>query len=338
MTPEYRPSCPHPVGRICGHLTAGTDITRYRADVASDDVVRAARTALGPVGVLLPVSFTSTPTADQQRDAVGRLERAGARTAWTNEVVGKDALVQLGVLLAATRRLTFGTGIANVWARPPQTLHAAAATLADAYPGRLVLGIGGGYPQQAASVGREFGRPLTTMRDYLDGMDAPGAPPAPPGAYPRLIAANGPKMLALAAERADGALPAGLPPAFTAQARAALGPDKLLVVGMTTIPDDDPERARSVAGAAVAASSGMEWYARTLARLGYTEQQITDADPALVDDVVAHGDAARIAAAARAHLAAGADHVVVQLQMGRDYAEAVEVLEALVPALTEDGC
>src|SRR6516164_7573269 len=159
------------------------------------EVVDAARKALGPFGVSLPVSFTSTPPADLQRDAVIRLESAGYRAIWTNEVIGKDALVQLGVLLSATRQMVFGTCIANIWARPAQTMHAAAAQLAEAYPGRFVLGLGVGYPEQAASTGQEFGSPLATMRDYLDRMDSPTWPPAPDAAYPRILAANGPKML-----------------------------------------------------------------------------------------------------------------------------------------------
>ena len=86
-------------------------------------VVEAARRALGPVGVLLPVSMTSVPPVDLQRDAVNRLEHAGYRAAWTNEVVGgKDALVQLAVLLAATERMVFGASIANMWARPRRPL------------------------------------------------------------------------------------------------------------------------------------------------------------------------------------------------------------------------
>jgi probable F420-dependent oxidoreductase len=197
------------------------------------NVVGAAREALGPVGAFLPVSMTSTPSAGLQREAVGRLERAGYRAAWTNEALGgKDALVQVAVLLAATERMVFGTGIANIWAREPQMAHGAAALLAQAYPGRFVLGLGVGYPEQAASTGREFGRPLATMRDYLDRMAAPAQPPAPDAAYPRIIAANGPKMLALAGEIADGAIPAMQPPEFTAQARQVLGPDKLLVAGL----------------------------------------------------------------------------------------------------------
>jgi probable F420-dependent oxidoreductase len=173
---------------------------------------------------------------------VGRLERAGWRALWTNEVIGKDALVQLAVLLSATERMVFGTCIANIWARPAQTMHAAAAELAQAYPGRFVLGLGVGYREQAASVGREFGSPLATMRDYLNRMDSPTSPPAPHIAYPRILAANGPKMLALAGDSADGALPAMLPPEFSAHARQSLGPDKLLVVGVA-IPFDGQDPA-----------------------------------------------------------------------------------------------
>ena len=199
--------------------------------MGNSTMVEEARRALGPVGAFLPVPTTSAPPIDLQRDAVRRLERAGYRATWTNEAVGgKDALVQLAVLMAATERMVFGTGIANIWARSAQTTHAAAALLAQAYPGRFVLGLGVGYPQQAASVGREFGSPLATMRDYLDRMGAPTQLPAPDVAYPRIIGANGPKMLALAGEITDGALPAMQPPEFTAQARRVLGPDKLLVV------------------------------------------------------------------------------------------------------------
>ena len=200
--------------------------------------VDAARPSLGAVGAYLPVPFASMPPVDLQREAAGRLERAGYRTAWVNETVGgKDPLVQLALLLPATEGMTFGTGIANVWARAPQAAHAAAAMLAQAYPGRLVLGLGVGYPQQAALVGREYGSPLAVMRDYLERMAAPTMTPAPDAPYARIVAANGPKMIALAAELADGVLPAGLPPAFTAQVRELLGPDKLLVVALSVITD-----------------------------------------------------------------------------------------------------
>jgi probable F420-dependent oxidoreductase len=259
--------------------------------MSTNPAVDAARQALGPVGACLPVSFSGAVPIDRQRVAVRQLERAGYRAAWTNEVVGgKDALVHLAILLAATERLVFGTSIANIWAREPQTAHAAAAQLAEAYPGRFVLGLGVGYPQQAAATGREFGRPLARMRDYLNRMTAPTEPPAPDVAYPRIIAANGPKMLALAGDIADGALPAGVVPEFTAQARQELGPDKLLVIGLSVPADSD---------------DGVQSTAR------------------------------ETASAARRHLAAGADHVVLLPPIGADFTAGVDQLERLAPALMQ---
>jgi probable F420-dependent oxidoreductase len=283
-------------------------------------VVESARRALGPVGVFLPFSRTSAAPADRQREAVRRLERAGYRATWTNEAVGgKDALVQLAVLLAATERMVFGTSIANIWARAPQTAHGAAALLAQAFPDRFVLGLGVGYPHQAASVGREFGSPVGTMRDYLDQMGAPTQLPAPEVAYPKIIGANGPKMLALSGEIADGAMPAMVPPEFTVQARRLLGPDKLLVVGLAVAAD---------AGRLGAPGT----YAATMARLGYSEQDIAEVSDRLVDALVGYGGAAAIAAKVGEHLAAGADHVLV-LPSVTDFADGVDQLEQLAPAL-----
>ncbi|MEV1249537.1 TIGR03620 family F420-dependent LLM class oxidoreductase [Nonomuraea sp. NPDC050022] len=299
-------------------------------------VVDAARQALGPVGLTLPVSFTSALSIDLQREAVERLERAGYHAVWTNEVVGgKDALVQLAVLLAATRRMVFGTGIANVWARSPQTMHGAAAVLAQAYPGRFVLGLGVGYPQQAADTGREFGSPLTTMRDYRERMDSPTSPPAPDVTYPRIIAANGPKMLALAGEIADGAMPAGGPPEFTAQVRQVLGPDKLLVIGLSVVPGGDRDRARAIAREWVSGSLRQTWYAAALARFGYSDQEIAEVSDRVVDAIIAHGDPADIAAKVREHLAAGADHVTLMQPIGTDFSVGVDQFERLAPALRD---
>jgi probable F420-dependent oxidoreductase len=298
-------------------------------------VVDAARQALGPVGVCLPVSLTSTPSADLQREAVGRLEHAGYRAVWTNEVIGKDAFVQLAMLLAATERMVFGTCIANIWARSAQTTHAASAQLAQAYPGRFVLGIGVGYPEQAASTGQEFGTPLSTMRDYVDRMDSPTWPPAPDVAYPRIVAANGPKMLALAGEIANGAMPAGLPPEFTARARRLLGPDKLLVVGLTVAPASDRDRAKAAARESISVRLGAPSYAARMAGLGYSVQDIAEVSDRLVDALVAHGDPAAVAAKVREHLVAGADHVTLLLPIGGEFATGVNQLEHLAPALAD---
>lgn len=288
---------------------------------------------IGPVGVCLPVTFTAAVRADEQRAAVRALEGAGIGAAWVNEVPGKDALAQLAVLLAATGRMAFGTCVANVWARPPQTMHGAAAQLADAFPGRFTLGLGVGYPQQAELVGRDFGRPLATMRDYVAGMAAPAQVPAPDAAYLRLLAANGPRMLALAGEIADGALPFGLPPEHTARARRLLGPDRLLVVGQSVVLDDDRDRAREAARAMAAAWSARPSFESTMAGLGYPPGE-TDRT---LDALVAHGGPDAVAAAVRAHLAAGADHVTLQQPIGTDFGTGIDNLVRLAPALAEVG-
>jgi probable F420-dependent oxidoreductase len=155
-------------------------------------------------------------------------------------------------------------------------------------------------------------------------------------AYPRIIAANGPKMLALSGEIADGAMPAMVPPEFTADARQLLGPDKLLVVGLAVVADADPDRAKETARQRVAARLGQPGtYAATMARLGYSEQEIAEVGDRLVDGLVGHGDAARIAAKVREHLAAGADHVMVMSTGTDDFTDGVDQLEQLAPTLAE---
>jgi probable F420-dependent oxidoreductase len=286
-----------------------------------------ARQALGPIGACLPVSFTVAPDMALQREAVARLEHAGYRAVWTNEVIGKDALVQVAMLLAATERVAFGTAIANIWARQPQTAHGAAAVLAQAYPDRFVLGLGVGYPEQAAGTGQEFGSPLATMRDYLDRMDSPTWPPAPDVPYPRIIAANGPKMLALAGEIAHGAMPAMVPPEFTAEARGLLGPDKLLVVGLAVAVDSDRDRAKATARETVSGWLGRRSYAATMDRLGYSVRDIAEVSDRLVNALVAHGNPEDIGVKVREHLVAGADHVALMLPVGGDFATGVDQLE-----------
>jgi probable F420-dependent oxidoreductase len=301
-------------------------------DTAS--TVSAARRALGAVGAYLPASFTAALDIGRQRAAAEQLEQLGFGAAWANEGIGgKDVLAQLGILMAATDRLAFGTGIANIWARAPQTLHGGAALLAAAYPERLVIGIGLGYPRQAAAVGQEFGRPRATMRSYLERMDSPGMAPAPDASYPRIIAANGLRMLGLAAEIAEGAIPAGLPPEYTARARRVLGPDKLLVVGVALVAGASRSETRPTARARVAGAPGEPASrAALLAELGYAAEDIESVSDSLVDAMVAHGDPDSVAETVRAHLAAGADHVTFLVD-GRDFAGAMKQLETVAPAL-----
>ena len=206
-------------------------------------IVDDTRRALGPVGAFLPAPYDVALSAAEQRAAARRLEAAGWSAVWLNEAVGgKDTMVQAAVLLAATDALTIGTGIANIWARPAVTLHGGAAAVADAFPGRFVLGIGVGYAHQAELVGQQFGPPAPTMRAYLDAMDTPTRLPAPDAPYARLLAANGPKLLELSRDRADGALPAMPSPERTAELRTLLGAEKLLVA-LVHLPADQADDA-----------------------------------------------------------------------------------------------
>lgn len=301
--------------------------------MTTPDLIDRARRSLGRVGAFVPnVPFAQPTPIAEQRTAVQRLEQAGFSTAWVNEGVGgKDVFTQVAVLAAAADQITFGTAVANVWARPPQTAHGAAAMLAQAYPGRFVLGLGVGYREQAAAVGKDFSRPLATMRDYLDTMKTPQAmTPAPPAEYARIVAAGGPKMLALAGRFADGALPTLVPPRFTGQARQEIGPDKLLVVALSVAFDRDPDRARSVARefATNVINRPGSPYAVNLARLGYTSEDLSLPSDRLVDDVIGHGDAPAIAAKVQEHLDAGADHVRISV-IADDFTTGVDRLEAL---------
>ncbi len=143
-------------------------------------------------------------------------------------------------------------------------------------------------------------------------------------------------MMALARELADGALPAGLPPEFTAQARETLGPGKLLVVALSVITDTtDRDTARASASNAVAASLSRSWYAATIARLGCSDRQIAAVRDELVNAIVGYGEPDSIAARGAAHQAAGADHVILlpSAAADLDLMTGVRQLEHLAPAV-----
>ncbi|GCB48081.1 TIGR03620 family F420-dependent LLM class oxidoreductase [Streptomyces sp. NL15-2K] len=281
------------------------------------DVIHSTRQRLGRVGIYLDTRLGGPlPPAEVQRQMLARIEELGYGSAWTNEAIGgKDVFAQLGIWLAATERFVVGSGIANMWARPGRTMHGAAAVLADGYPGRFVLGIGTGKADQAAAVGLRYDRPLAQLRSYLDQMEAPPLTIAPPpdAQYPRLLAAVGPKMLALAGERADGALPAAVPPEQIAAARETLGPDKLLIQMLATVPDTDRQRAREIARTIVRAiiKRAESQYVHSLGRLGFTEEEVTGLDDRVLDALAVYGDETVIAKRVNAYLDAGADHVVI---------------------------
>jgi probable F420-dependent oxidoreductase len=176
------------------------------------------------------------------------------------------------------------------------------------------------------------------MSAYLDALEAaPWAGPATAGRPPLVLAALGPRMLELAAARADGAHPYFVPVEHTRFARERLGPGPVLAVEIAGVLDHDPARARETARAFARRYLALENYVRNLRRLGWSDEDLeSDGSDRLLDAVVVQGDGAAIASRIREHLDAGADHVCLQLRapdpafLGVDaYAEVRETLGAL---------
>jgi probable F420-dependent oxidoreductase len=210
--------------------------------------------------------------ADVVCEAAREIEALGYGALWTGEAIGREVLSAAQLLLAATDSLIVATGIANIWARDALATAAGQLTLGEAYPDRFILGIGVSHKPLLEVRGESYGKPLTFMRDYLDGMDTGyGVYRAvqPANRPPRLLAALGPKMLELAAARADGAHTYFVPPEHTAGAREILGPDKLLVPEQVCVLSEDASVAREIARRHTASYLRLPNYTANLARFGF---------------------------------------------------------------------
>lgn len=273
-------------------------------------------------------------------DALRRMDQLGYRACWIPETVAnKEVMSQSAILLAASERIILGSGIANIHARDPMAMANGARALGEAFPGRFVLGIGVSHAPSVARRGGRYGPPIETMRAYLDAMAAAdyGAPmPEPP--VPLVLAALGPRMLELAAERADGAHPYFVPVEHTAFARRILGPDSCLIVEQTAVLARDAQTGRRIARAFARGYLALPNYANNLRRLGWTEDDLAgDGSDRLIDALIAWGDAAAIAERVRAHLDAGADHVCIQLRGESISDPMLDGLAELLETLGEPG-
>jgi probable F420-dependent oxidoreductase len=210
-----------------------------------------------------------------------------------------------------------------------------ARSLAEAYPGRFVLGIGVSHAPSVATRGGDYAKPIETMTAYLDGMAAASwAGPELAEPVPLVLAALGPRMLELAAERADGAHPYFVPVDHTPAARNALGPAPCLAVEQTAVLTTDADTARRIGRAFAKHYLALPNYANNLRRLGWSDSDIAnDGSDKLIDTVIAWGDADAIIARVKAHLDAGADHVCVQLRTESSADPAVEGYRELAAGL-----
>ena len=255
---------------------------------------------LGKVGVW---TFYRALGEDNAGAAASLAERLGFGALW---IGGSPRLPNMRPLLEASERLVVATGIVNIWHYEPEQLAAEFAELDADFPGRLLVGIGIGHPENTD----EYARPLATTRAFLDRLDrAPAQLPADR----RCLAALAPRMLALSAERSLGTHPYFTAVAHTRTARMAVGPGALVAPELACVLDEDRERGRATARAYAEHYLGLRNYRNALLAHGFDESDCVDGgSERLIDEVVPQGSVSKIAAVVRRHFDAGADHVCLQ--------------------------
>ena len=273
---------------------------------------------LGPVGIWTGV-LDQVPSA-RAAEFAAEIEELGYGAIWIPEAVGRDPFVMATLLLAGSSSIPVATGIANIYARDAMTMANAQRTVAEAFEGRFLLGLGVSHAHLVAGLRKhDYSRPLSYMREYLQRMHKAVFFAHGPEDLPEMVlAALGPKMLQLSATATAGAHPYFVPPEHTAVARETMGPDAALYPEQMVILDTDPASARELARKSMAIYLGLPNYTNNLLRLGFEQSDIDggpDGGPSdrLVDAIVVWGTAEQIRARVQAHLDAGADHVGVQV-------------------------
>jgi probable F420-dependent oxidoreductase len=280
---------------------------------------------LGRVGIWW--SGTWREDDDASVDVAAEMESLGYQTLWSSGGFNPGLSTRFERLLSATTHVVVASGIVSIWVAAPHEVASEVALLDARFPGRFLLGLGASH----APVVEDYSRPYSHMVDYLDALDAKGAV-APDR---RMLAALGPRMLRLAADRSAGAHPYFVPVEHTVRARQTLGAGPLLAPEVTVVLERDPSKARAVARTFMATYLALPNYTNNLRTLGFGDDDLAGGgSDRLVDAVVGWGDVDAIAGRVRAHHDAGADHVCVQVASGRNSFPLAEYRE-LAPALVE---
>jgi probable F420-dependent oxidoreductase len=245
------------------------------------------------------------------------IEKLGYGAVWIGGSPAGD-LNDVEPILERTETLQVATGIVNVWTAPAKQVADAYHRIEDAYPGRFLLGIGIGHPEHT----EEYRKPYDVLVEYLDVLDEECVPTSR-----RVVAALGPKVLKLSAQRSAGAHPYLTTPEHTAQAREVIGNSVFLAPEHKVVLTTDTDEARAIGRQTVDFYLNLSNYLNNWKRLGFTDQDIAKpGSDKLIDAVVAHGTADDISKRLGEHLEAGADHVAIQVLGGPD---------RLLPTLTE---
>lgn len=294
----------------------------------------ALRTVLGPVGVWAALDGVR---ADEILRFAQAVEDLGFPALWINEGSGREPFALLGSLARVTSRLTLGLGVATIYARDAMAARAGARTISDLADGRFVMGLGVSHRSSANARGHAYDVPLTTMRAYLDSYEkAPWSGPAV--TEPSLVlAALGPKMLALAATRTAGAFPYLVSASMVRDARrtldATIGPGDerpVLVVSLEAVLGDGPD-VREAARATIARYMGQPNYRNNLARGGFSDADMDTVSDRLVDALVAVGGTDELRERVAAMREAGADHVAVIPLSAAGRQASLETARAVAP-------
>jgi probable F420-dependent oxidoreductase len=252
------------------------------------------------------------------------IERLGYGTIW---VAGSPPaeLSFVEPILEATTTTKVATGIVNIWTAAAKPVADSFHRINAAYPGRFLLGIGVGHPEADG----QYQKPYGALVSYLDELDEYGVP-----ASQRVVAALGPRVLKLAADRSAGAHPANGTVDHVARARDIVGPNALLLPVANVVVSADAAEARATARAALDPYFGRANYVNSWKRLGFTDHDVArPGSDRLIDAVVAHGTAEQVASRIGDYVQAGADHVAILPMGGFDTALALPVLAELAGPL-----
>ena len=264
---------------------------------------------LGRFGV-----WTAGPVTPEQAKEI---EKLGYGAVWVGGSPAAD-LAFVEPILEATTTLQVATGIVNVWASPADEVAASYHRIEKAYPGRFLLGIGIGHPEHTD----DYRKPYDVLVEYLDALDAANVPTSR-----RVLAALGPKVLKLSAQRSAGAHPYLTTPEHTAQAHNLIGNAVFLAPEHKVVLARDAAQAREIGRQTVEFYLDLSNYVNNWKRLGFTDADVQKpGSDKLIDAVVAHGTPDDIARRLQEHVDAGADHVCIQVLGGAD---------ALIPTLAE---
>ena len=251
---------------------------------------------------------------------VGRIEALGFESVWITDLFGRDVYVTAGYLLANTRRIKIGSGIAPIYGRDATASAQAARTLDELYGGRFLHGLGLSHAAMAEARGHTWEDPIAKATAYVAEVREGRLlrPPLAGREVPVHLAAHGPKMLSGPARAADAVLTYMQTPRACAELRATVGPSVTVDLMMPCCLTTDEEIGRRMGRNALRIYLGLPAYQRLWRREGFTPADWADGgSDALIDTYMNWGDRDTITTRMRQCLDAGITNIIVSVAPSR---------------------